>query len=336
MRNEILNVGVIGVGKMGQEHLRVYSQLRETNLVALSDTNEKQGRYLAAKYGVRYFKNYHEMLDRVNIDALSIAVPTSLHRDVALDCIRRKKPILIEKPIANSIESANQIIKEAERNKVKVTVGHIERFNLVVQELKNVIEQRKLSTITSISTKRVGVYPPRIKDVNVIVDLAVHDIDICNFLIGEKPTAVYARAGKALNSKKFDYASILVKYNGVDALIQVNWITPVKIRELCVTGIRGYAELNYLTQTLRVYENDYKRGYDAFGDYVVQFGSPRIREVSIKEEPLKIELTSFIRYVRDNKPPLVTIQDGLMALAVALKAVESNDKDKVMELRHGR
>lgn len=334
MRDEVLNVGVIGVGRMGQEHARVFSQLQETNLVAVSDTNEKQGQYLATKYEARYFKNYREMLERVNIDALSIAVPTSLHKDVAVECIRRQKPILIEKPIADSIENAKLIVKEAERYKVKVTVGHIERFNLVVQELKNVIHQRKLSAITSISTKRVGVYPPRIKDVNVIVDLAVHDIDICNFLLGKKPTAVYARAGKALNSKKFDYASILVKYNGVDAVIQVNWITPVKIRELCVTGIKGYAELNYLTQTLRIYENDYKRGYDSFGDFVVEFGSPRIREVSIKEEPLKLELSHFIHYVRDDKTPLVTLEDGLIALEVALKAIESNEKNKVMELRH--
>jgi UDP-N-acetylglucosamine 3-dehydrogenase len=333
MKNDIISVGVIGVGSMGQQHARVYSELNRVKLVAVTDINEEHGRLTSKKYGGLFFKDYREMLDKAKVEAVSIAVPSSLHKEVALECIRRQIPVLIEKPIADSLASAEEIIREAKRNGVKVAVGHVERFNPVIQELKAVIRQQKLSRLISIWAKRVGVFPPRVKDANVIVDLAVHDIDICNFLLGKTPNMVYARAGKALNSKRVDYASIFIQYDDVNVMIQVNWITPVKIRELCVTGTKGYVELNYLTQALKLYESNYEQGYDSTGDPVVKFGSTRTQEINMRvEEPLKLELSHFIGCVRDDKPPVVSAQDGLAALVVALKAVESSEHNKIMEV----
>ncbi|GAI04786.1 unnamed protein product, partial [marine sediment metagenome] len=175
-------------------------------------------------------------------------------KDITIACIDKGIPVLIEKPIAESVQSAQKIINKSKKKKISVCIGHIERFNPVVQQLKKLIKQNRFGRIISISSKRVGLYPPQVSDVDVIIDLAVHDIDVCNFLLEKEPQSVYARAGKALNSKRFDYSDIFLNYNGVDVLLQVNWITPVKVRELTLTGIKCYAELSYLNQTLRLYK----------------------------------------------------------------------------------
>jgi UDP-N-acetylglucosamine 3-dehydrogenase len=249
------------------------------------------------------------------LDAATIAVPTSMHKDVALACIDHGVPVLIEKPIAESVASAQKIIKQSEKTNVAVCVGHIERFNPVVARLKNLVSLKKFGKIIAMNTKRVGLFPSQITDTDVIVDLAVHDIDVCNFILEKGPQSVYARAGKALNSKRFDYADIFLNYNGVDVIIQVNWITPVKVRQLTLTGIKGYAELSYMNQTLRIY----KKGHGEDIEIV------NIEEISLrKEEPLKREIKSFTDYIRGKKAGVVTAREGLLSLRVALAAIRSH------------
>ena len=128
----------------------------------------------------------------------------------------------------------------------------------------------------------------------------MHDIDICNYLLGRLPDSVHARAGKALNSERSDFATLFMDYGGTEIFIQVNWITPVKIREVNITGIKGYAELNYLTQSLKLYESKYETTFDSFNDYIVKFGSPNIHEMDITTaEPLKIELQQFLSNLKN-------------------------------------
>ncbi|HID95233.1 MAG TPA: Gfo/Idh/MocA family oxidoreductase [Candidatus Latescibacteria bacterium] len=333
MKHSPVNVAVIGIGNMGRHHARVYSELEDANLVAVSDLNSQVGEQIASRYGVGFYHDYRKMIERDDIDAVSIAVPTSLHTGVALACIETRKSILIEKPIADSLEDACTIVEEAGKKGVIVAVGHIERFNPAVLRLKEVIEQGRLNSVTLVIARRVGMFPPQVKDANVIIDLAVHDIDVCNFLLGKRPGKVYARAGKALNSKRADFASIFLDYDGTDVLVQANWITPVKIRELNVTGTRGYAELNYITQKLKVYESNYERGFDFFGDFVVKFGAPDVQEIDVmREEPLKVELGHFISCVRQNTTPLVSGKEGIEALEIALAAVRSYKSNQIVEL----
>jgi UDP-N-acetylglucosamine 3-dehydrogenase len=318
----ILKTAVIGVGNMGQHHARIYSGLPECRLAAVADIDEKKGKEIADRFRCSYYRDYREMLAKEQLDAVSIVVPTAKHREVALACIERGLHVLVEKPIAGNIDDAMEMIKKAREKGVKLAVGHIERFNPAVQKLKEIVSKGELGEITTIIARRVGVFPPQIKDANVIVDIGVHDIDIFNYLLEKKPVKITAAAGKALIDNREDYADILLKYDGTNAFVQVNWITPVKIRNLAVTGTKGYAELNYITQELRLYKSKYKLPEKTFQD-VVEFAKPEEIEVKIeKQEPLKLELKSFLDCIIKNKEPLVTGEDGLAALEIALKAVQ--------------
>jgi UDP-N-acetylglucosamine 3-dehydrogenase len=328
-RKHKLRVAVMGVGNMGRHHARVYSEMGDVDLVAVADANDRNGHAIARKYKCTYYKDYSTLLAHENIDAATIAVPTSLHKKIAISCIEYGVPVLIEKPIAESIRSARAIIRAAERNSTMVCVGHIERFNPVIQKLKAMISRGKFGRIISVSSKRVGLFPPQIEDTDVIIDLAVHDIDICNYLLDATPTSVNARAGMALNSKRFDYADIILGYNGIDVIIQVNWITPVKVRELSLIGTKGYAELNYLTQTLKIHKSNYRKKFDSYGDYIVNFGTPHTEELNCAgQEPLKTEIKNFIEHIRSGNSSVVSAHEGLDALTVALKAIQAAEKNK--------
>jgi UDP-N-acetylglucosamine 3-dehydrogenase len=318
----MIKTAVIGTGNMGKNHARVYSELNGASLVAIAESS-KAGEELAKRFNCSYYVDYNDMLDSEEIDAISICVPTSLHKTVALDCIKNEKNILIEKPIATTVKEADEILVAAEKKKIILTVGHIERFNPAVKRLKEGME-KELGTPTSIIARRVGVFPPQIKHANVILDLAVHDIDIFNYLIGTSPEEVFAKAGDALNSGREDHAIIFLRYGEAICVVQVNWLTPVKVRELSVTGATGYAELNYITQDLRIFKSNYERKYDSFGEFMLKFGTPNEIMASVsKVEPLKVELTHFLDCIKNNKEPRVTGADGRLALLIAAKAIES-------------
>ncbi|MFQ5800148.1 MAG: hypothetical protein ACE5HH_00310, partial [Candidatus Hydrothermarchaeales archaeon] len=151
-----------------------------------------------------------------------------------------------------------------------------------------------------------------------------------------RPKEVFAKSGDALKSGREDHAIIALAYKDTTCVIQVNWITPVKIRELAVTGTRGYGEVNYITQELRVFESNYERAYDSFGDFVVKFGSPAEIEVDVeKVEPLKAELEHFIYCVNRKKKLVVTGEDALATLMASQSAVESYKKNRVVEVKYG-
>jgi len=313
------------VGNMGKHHARVYSQLPQARLAAVCDMDEKKGRNIARKFKCNFYSDCRKMLAEEKIDAVSVVVPTTYHKKVALDCIGKGKHVLVEKPISNNLEDAREIVEAAKAKGVKLAVGHIERFNPAVQKLKEIIKKGELGKITTITARRVGVCPPQIKDSNVIIDTAVHDLDVLSFLLEREPTRIYSLSGKAIIKQRDDYADILLKYDGTNAFIQVNWITPVKIRNLTVTGTEGYAELNYITQDLVMYRSNY-RTIDDFSD-VVKFGTPTETKVRIKnEEPLKKELEDFLESVEKNREPLVSGKEGLKTLETALKIIESSGR----------
>lgn len=322
----MLNVAVIGIGNMGKHHVRTYSEIENVKLVAVSDIDEVKGRAIAERYGCRFYKDYNEMFEREKIDLVSVVVPTKFHEKIALDIIEKGISLLVEKPIANSIEKAENIIKKAKERNVKLAVGHIERFNPAVQRLKEMIKEGRLGQITSIIARRVGLFPPQIKDANVIIDLAVHDIDIMNYLMECSPDEIEANAGRALISEREDYAEIFLKYKNTTGFIQVNWITPIKIRNLSVTGTKGYAEMDYISQELIVYESNYKKDFETFGD-VVKFSKPNKVEVGVeKGEPLRLELLDVIEAVKQNKEPMVNGSVGLEALKIAMKVLDKINK----------
>lgn len=295
-----LRVGIIGVGSMGRHHVRVYHELG-VNIVGVTDADSGKARKIAAQYGTKAYSGYIELLNQ-GLDAVSIAVPTIEHKAVALAAIEQGVNLLIEKPIADSVVSAREILSAAEKKKMKLLVGHIERFNPVVQGLKQIMDEGILGRLILISARRVGPFVSRIGDTGIIVDVATHDIDISRYLVGKECTSVFARATRYKNIKG-DAALILIDFGGVFASIEVNWYTPHKVRSLSVTGTRGIAYLDYLKQEFEVHNTK---------------GS-MIPEIE-REEPLRRELVHFLDCITGNKQPLVSGHDGLKVLEIAARA----------------
>lgn len=312
---------------MGRNHARVYSEMDGVQLVGIADLDKKTGMEIASKHHCKYYGSYKDLVKEGRPDAISVCVPTVFHAAVAKDIIGMGVNLLVEKPIAGKVKDAEEMVALAKKAGVKLAIGHIERFNPAVQALKKLIDEGKLGKITSILARRVGLFPPRIKDANVVIDIAVHDIDVFSYLLGKEPEKIFAAGGKALVKDREDYADIFLKYNGTNGFIEVNWITPVKLRVLNVTGTKGYARLNYVTQNLTLYESSYSKSFDAFGDFVVKFGEPRMKLIKVKNgEPLKLELSDFLDSVKRNRRPLVSGEDGLSALKTATKVMEAMEE----------
>jgi UDP-N-acetylglucosamine 3-dehydrogenase len=323
-------VGVIGAGNMGKNHVRVYSELPQAELAAIADPDAK-AKKLAGRFGCRYYADYREMLEKEGVEAVSIATPTTSHYEVAKSCLESGVHLLVEKPLAESVERAEKIVELAERAGVVLAVGHIERHNPVVKKLKEIVKKGVLGDINTVISKRVGIFPPQIKDANVYIDLAVHDIDVFNYLFSRIPERVFSKSGRVLTEDREDQAIILLDYGSATCITQVNWITPVKIRNLAITGNKGYAELDFINQELKVYESVINKSYDSFGEFVIKFGSPKMRNIDVeKAEPLKLELLDFLECVERGGEPLVKGEDGVTALKIALLAQRSAQEGKVI------
>jgi len=316
-----LNAGVIGVGNMGRHHARNYYEIPGITLVAVADSDPKVVKGIADKFKVRAYTDYHQMLEKEKLDIVSIAVPTGLHRKVALDCIAKGIHILIEKPIAATVAEAKEIVAKARKKGFKFTVGHIERFNPAVLKLKEMIEAGRLGDIVTIATFRLGPTPTRIRDANVVIDIAVHDIDIMNWFFGKLPEKVTARGGNALHRTQEDHVEAFLNYGQGTGLLVANWITPLKVRRLTVSGKKAYVELNYITQELDFYATNIMPIYDDFGDFLIKFGETQDKKViSVKNiEPLRAEIMAFIDCIKKNCRPMVTAREAIEALDIAHK-----------------
>jgi UDP-N-acetylglucosamine 3-dehydrogenase len=301
-----IRVGVIGVGSMGRHHARVYSGMEEVELVGVADINKRAVAEVAAKYYTEAFGDCERLL-KSDLDAVTIAVPTSMHKEIALKAADHGVHMLVEKPIADFLSSADAIIYAVRRENLKLMIGHTERFNPAIIKLKELITAGELGHVLSISCRRVGPYPPRIKDVGIITDLAVHDIDVVSLLYGERAMSVYAIGGNSIHTNKEDHASIILRYDdNKSGLVETNWLTPHKIRKITVTGTEGVADADYLEQSLRI------------------CGEEGMRKVKIeKREPLKNELEHFLDIVANDEEPRPSGIEGKYILLVALSATKS-------------
>ena len=331
----MLRVGVIGAGSMGRNHVRVYSELPEVELVGIADPAE-HAKELARRFRCRYYGRYEEMLERERVDAVSIATPTHTHREVAEACISRGVHVLVEKPLAETAEEAEEIVLAAERQGVTLAVGHVERHNPAVRRLRELIAGGEVGEVVFMLSKRVGLPPAGRRSDNVYLDLAVHDIDVFNYLLSRMPERVVARGRGVFSRGREDQAVILLEYGETVCVNFVNWLTPVKIRRLEVTGTAGYGELDFMSQSLRLYENMLQMEYDSFGEFLIRFGKPREREVLVeRSEPLKLELQDFVRSVLEGRKPAVTGEDGVNAVRVAQLAIRAGREQRAVRMDEG-
>jgi len=311
-----VNVGVIGVGAMGENHVRVYHKMEEANLMGVSDVSERALKKIEKKYGAKGYTDYCELLANPEIEVVSVCVPTTFHHAVVMEAIRHKKHVLVEKPIAFTLTEAEEMIAAAKDAGVILATGHVERFNPAVQKAKELIDDGVIGDIVSAFAKRVGPLPPRIKDVGVSIDLAIHDLDIMNYLFEEEITQVYGTMNSSFDDSEFeDHAEIMVSFdNESTGIIEVNWLTPYKRRELELTGTAGIISVDYIQQSIEV-----------FGKFAQDI------EI-VHEEPLKGELKSFLNSVVEEKEPVITGEDGLKALKMVIAANKSSKEHRPVSL----
>lgn len=320
---------VIGVGVMGSNHARIYQSLPHVNLVAVVDSDLARAKVVAEKHGTPYYGSVRDLLSNHSIDAASVAVPTSLHATVAEELLSAGIHVLVEKPLAPTVTDCQRLCELSRRSAAIVMVGHIERFNPAVRKLRELIRAGKFGDITSIITRRVGLAPPRIHDADVVTDLAVHDIDIANFLIGKQPVDVYANSGNGNLKDRVDFSEIFLNYGSCNAIISVNWLTPLKIRKMSVTGTQGYAELDFIRQELLLFEAPPSNSFDGFADFIVKYGHDDARRLPVDfAEPLAAELEHFIHCVERRAQPEVGCSEAIAVLSVVKKVIQQNSEKR--------
>jgi UDP-N-acetylglucosamine 3-dehydrogenase len=335
---KILRAAVIGAGNMGQNHARVYSEMDDVELVAVSDPVPEALSRMAQRHRVRVYTDYRVMLDREQLDLVSIVVPTQHHFDVARDVLSSRVPALVEKPIAETVEEGSALISLAKELGVMLTVGHIERFNPAIIALKSQLEQQALGRIYQIHVRRLSPFPPRIKDVGVVIDLATHDLDILHYLTNSNIVRLHAEVGQKLHTAHEDMLSAILRFeNDVVGVLDINWLTPTKVREISVIGERGMFVGSYLTQELILYENEAApQGSDWHQLAVMGVSEGRSIGFKInKREPLREELDAFAQAVRTCGEPPVRGEDALLALALSRKLIEAGANGGTLLLDQG-
>ncbi|NIO68855.1 MAG: Gfo/Idh/MocA family oxidoreductase [Anaerolineae bacterium] len=333
----MMRAAVIGVGSIGWNHARIYNELEGVDLVAVADLDGGVAERAAHVYGAKGYTDYREMLGHEELDVVSIAVPTQIHSETALAALQRGCHILVEKPIASTIEEGQEIVALAASRGLKLTVGHIERFNPAIVELKRRLKRGEAGQVFQIHARRLGPFPTRVRDVGVVIDLATHDLDIMRYLLNSEVTRIYAETEQEIHTAHEDLLSGLLRFeNGVIGLLSINWLTPTKIRELTVTGERGMFLVNYLTQDLYFYENDHADSqWESLGLLRGVSEGNMVRLKIGKREPLRVEIEAFVKAVLEDEEPAVRGEDGLKALALAQRLVESGRENRVITLAGG-
>ncbi|MBI5839270.1 MAG: Gfo/Idh/MocA family oxidoreductase [Chloroflexi bacterium] len=328
-------VAVVGVGTMGRNHVRVYSEIPDAELAAIVDQNTAAAESLSRMYHVPLYSDFREMVERERPEAISVAVPTEFHYEVVKQLLEMGCNVLVEKPIAATLSQAWEMIDLANQKGVVLTVGHIERFNPAVIDLKRRLENGELGRVFQVHARRVGPFPTRIQDVGVIKDLAIHDLDIMHYLTGTYVNRVYAEARSTLHESCEDmFVGTLHFLDNTLGLLEINWLTPTKIRELYITGDRGMFRVNYITQDLCFFENAEYTGSDWTSLSLIRGVSEGsiIQYAIKKKEPLRTELETFIAHIQGKDARVVSGMDAIEALQIAMALVESAKMSKMIKV----
>ena len=314
----LLRVGVIGVGVMGSNHARVFADVPGVKLVGVVDPDAKQRDFVAKTLNIAGYDTIDGLLD-AGVDAVTIAAPTHLHHDMAITCIARGVHVLVEKPIASSVEEGRDIITAARHAGVTLMVGHVERFNPAVEAVKNAIRGED---ILSIAITRVGPFPPRMSNVGVVIDLAVHDIDLIRWFTDSDIIEVQPQLSSAVAERE-DIALLQFRTaSGVLAHINTNWLTPFKARSVTVATRGKYVMGDLLTRQVT----------ECFG--FQPDGSYSMRHLSVGHaEPLRAELMAYVSAIAENKPPAVTGEEGVASLEIAAQCLEATPAQRGETLR---
>jgi UDP-N-acetylglucosamine 3-dehydrogenase len=297
-----IRVGVVGFGSIGRHHARNLRAMPDVELVGVAETSPV-ARLAALTAGFPTFDGVASLID-AGLDAAVISVPTGAHEDVAQPFIDHSIALLVEKPLAHSMDAAKRLMARCAGAGVPLMVGYVERYNPAMETVRDFVAGGSLGRLISMSARRVGILPPRIRDANVLIDIGVHDIDMAAFITGARLNLLSAQGGMAVLEDRLDFATLLLDADGCIVSIEANWITPVKIRELSITGTRGYCRVDYITQEAWFAPGQH---FEPTGDYeelVDQYKAGTLIALPVsKREPLARELEVFVAGVRGGVLP---------------------------------
>ncbi|MBP9885850.1 MAG: Gfo/Idh/MocA family oxidoreductase [Leptospiraceae bacterium] len=307
-----LKLGIIGVGHMGQYHVNVAKQLSDATLTGIYDADPERVKVISEKYGVPSFSTPEELIK--NVDAVVIAAPTFLHHTLAKLALTSGKHVLVEKPIAESVEQAKELVELATKNKLVLQVGHVERFNGAILELGKIVDTPML-----IESRRLAPYNPRIKDVGVVLDMMIHDIDIVLNLVDSDVVKVHAVGQKVVSAHE-DVATVVLQFaNGCVATIAASRNTQAKIRTLNITDKNAYIKLDFADQEIELHRQ-------ASSNTQMSLESIRYKQESIvekifvhKDNPLKQEHEHFVKCILGTATPHVEGDNDIKTLEIAHK-----------------
>ena len=339
---EQLRVGVVGCGRMGAFHVRNFAQIECAQLVAVADPDPEVRSRVLAGSRVAGYADWREMIQYGNeeLDAISIACPSEHHAEVALEALAAGLHVLVEKPIATTLPDALRMRSAAYEADRKLMVGHVERFNPAVAKLRDLVADGRLGTVYRAHATRVGPLPTRIQDTGVAIDLATHDLDVMQHVLDLSIGEIYADGGRFLHSSQEDLLTCLVRFNGgaegehgTLGLLDVNWLTPEKKREIVLIGENGLLRASYITQDVWFVESpSAPLQWDGLSMLRGDGEGAAVRFSLAKTEPLRAELEAFCRCVLDDTPEPVSAHDGVKALAAALAVRESAAVRRPVEL----
>ncbi len=315
-----LKAGVIGAGAMGRNHIRIYSELNDVKLVAIADPDLDSLNRSTSLFSIDGYADYREMIEKEDLDLISLVAPTSLHFPIAKEVIGCGIHILVEKPLASSVEEGCELIALARKMGVILGVGHVERYNPVINEMKNRIVQGILGRVFQITIRRIGPFPERIKDVGVLLDLSTHDIDILHYLTEADITRSWTESARYLHEKNEDLAVSTLRFsNGIIGILIENWLSPAKVREVVVNGEQGMLVADLLTQDLYFFQNNYSIGtWESLNSFRGMSEGNMTRFHILRGEPLLLELAAFAESVQKRQAFRANGEDGLKALQMAV------------------
>ena len=297
----------IGTGGWGKNHTRILSELGV--LVAICDANFEKSKEYGEKYSVNYYQSLDELLKLEEFDGAFVVTPTSTHTEIAMKLLESKKHVFVEKPMTYKSEDGLKLAKLAEKNKVILTCGYIERFNPAVNVVKKMVENKKYGELVMLEFHRENRMPLHIKDVGIIYDTSVHDIDTANWLFNEIPQVVFARAGKIRHERE-DFANIMLGYkNDKVAIISSNWITPKKVRKFTAVCTEAIISSDFISQEIIIEKNE------------------KVEKIeNEKQEPLMREIQNFLDSITDKTQQIVKSQEAVNVTKIAEAALLSSQK----------
>ncbi len=325
---------------MGGFHVRNYAQIDCAQLVAVAEPNEEARRRACAGTGAVEFSDWRELIEfgSDELDAISIACPSEYHAEVALEALAADLHVLVEKPIATTLPDALRMRGAAMEADRKLMVGHVERFNPAVAKLRELVADGRLGNVYRAHTTRVGPLPTRIQDTGVAIDLATHDLDVMQHVLDRQIGEIYADGGRFLHGSQEDLLTCMVRFGPKETgdtlgLLDVNWLTPEKKREIALIGENGLLRASYITQDVWFVESpSAPLHWDGLSMLRGDGEGAAVRFSLAKAEPLRAELEAFCRCVLDDTPEPVSAHDGVKALAAALAMRESAAVRRPVEL----